>query len=492
LPKISFRPARVVATALACALAACAGPRPDAAFYGIDGEVAARTGQTVRWQRGVTADSTPIPPALLAGPLDADGAIALALARNPALQIELAELAIADADLAQASTLRNPRFGFTRLANGAGVEIDRSVMIDLVSLLTFGLRRDIEARRFDRSRLVAADAAVRLAIDTRRAWIEAVAARQTLLYARQAVEAAEASAELGRRMVAAGNWPRLSQLREEAFMADTRTRLQRAELTATATRERLARLIGLADVSGGAGGNANATPSAAQGQPAADADLLPHLPDRLPPLPAAALDLPGAEQSALDHRLDVQAARFDADVTARDLGLTRATRWINVAEVGYVNQSKPGEARQNGYEISVELPLFDQGDSRLARAEAVYWQRVQNVARVVVDARSQVREAHARYRGGWQLAARYRDELLPLRRQISDEQMLRYNAMFADVFALLIDAREQIDAVMGAIDAERDFWLAEADLQAALGQPLPTATAPAAAPTSSLTPNHAH
>ncbi|WP_139826362.1 TolC family protein [Derxia lacustris] len=480
-PFFPLRPG-AAALALAGALAGCATPQAGDALAGLDAEIAPRTGQPLPALR----TDPPEPPDLGADPLDAERAIALALAHNPGLQADLAELLLADADRAQAGRLRNPAFGFSRLVNGAGADIDRSVTLDLVGLLTLGLRRDIEQRRFDRARLVAADAAVRLAIDTRRAWIEAVAARQALVYAHQAVDAAAASAELGRRMVAAGQWPRLAQLREDAFLADTRARLQRAELVATATRERLARLIGLTDVTPPAprtGGptqppQAVADAASAPSQVAA-AEPLPHLPDRLPPLPAVALDLRDAEQTALDSRLDVQAARLDAEAAARDLGLARATRWINVAELGYANRSKPGEARADGYEISLELPLFDQGDARRARAEAGYWQRVQRTAQAVVDARSQVREAHARYRAGWQLAARYRDEVIPLRRQISDEQLLRYNAMFADVFTLLIDAREQIDAVTGAIEAERDFWLAEADLQAAIGRPLPLAAAPA-------------
>ncbi|WP_051378803.1 TolC family protein [Derxia gummosa] len=498
---------RATVVVVACALAGCAAPRPDAALYDLDADVRLRTGHDL----GATPASLAVPadasalrasaavaPAAAAGampaaavigdsPLDVDTAIALALARNPGLRADLAELLVADADLAQASRLRNPQFGFSRLVNSEGVDIDRSVMFDLVGLLTRGLRRDIEQRRFDRARLVAADAAVRLALDTRRAWIEAVAARQALVYARQAVEAAEASAELGRRMVAAGNWPRLSLLREQAFLADTRARLQRAELAATATRERLARLIGLEDVRPAgmpARGEAPGTAALAAGAGPQAAEPFPRLPDRLPPLPVAALDLPHAEQTALDNRLDVQAARLDAEAAARDLGLARATRFINVAEVGYINRSKPGEPRADGYEISLELPLFDQGDARRSRAEALYWQRLQRTAQLAVDARSQVREAHARYRAGWQLAARYRDELLPLRQQIAEENLLRYNAMFVDVFTLLVDAREQIEAVTGAIETERDFWLAEADLQAAIGRPLPAAPPVATAPRS--------
>ncbi|TFW09360.1 RND transporter, partial [Oxalobacteraceae bacterium OM1] len=44
----------------------------------------------------------------------------------------------------------------------------------------------------------------------------------------------------------------------------------------------------------------------------------------------------------------------------------------------------------------------------------------------------------------------------------------RYNGMLASVFELLADAREQVGSVNAAIEAQRDFWIAETDLQAAM------------------------
>jgi hypothetical protein len=46
--------------------------------------------------------------------------------------------------------------------------------------------------------------------------------------------------------------------------------------------------------------------------------------------------------------------------------------------------------------------------------------------------------------------------------------LLRYNGMLASVFELLADARLQISAVNAAIAAQRDYWIAESDLQMAI------------------------
>ena len=164
----------------------------------------------------------------------------------------------------------------------------------------------------------------------------------------------------------------------------------------------------------------------------------------------------------------MQAAKKEVDSLAASLGLTKTTRFINVLEVGYKTKSDTGLPLKSGYEVSVELPLFDWTGAKVARAEYVYMQGVNRAAEVAINARSEVREAYAAYRSAYELARLYRDEVVPLRKQISDENQLRYNGMLVSVFELLADAREQVSAVNASIEALREFWLADTDLQMAM------------------------
>ena len=76
----------------------------------------------------------------------------------------------------------------------------------------------------------------------------------------------------------------------------------------------------------------------------------------------------------------------------------------------------------------------------------------------------------------------YRDEIVPLRKTMAEENMLRYNGMFIGVFELLADTRDQISSVMAAINASQQFWLADAALAASLtGRPAATTTLSSAA-----------
>ena len=95
-------------------------------------------------------------------------------------------------------------------------------------------------------------------------------------------------------------------------------------------------------------------------------------------------------------------------------------------------------------------------------------QNVNRGAEIAINARSQVREAYLAYRGSFDVARHYRDEIVPLRKRIADETLLRYNGMLIGVFELLADARTQIASVNASIEALRDFWLAQADLEMAL------------------------
>jgi outer membrane protein TolC len=93
---------------------------------------------------------------------------------------------------------------------------------------------------------------------------------------------------------------------------------------------------------------------------------------------------------------------------------------------------------------------------------------VHRLAERAINIRSEVREAYAGFRGSYDIARHYQKEILPLRKIISEETMLRYNAMIADLSALLVDARARIMSNIAAIDAQRDYFLAAADLQAAI------------------------
>src|SRR5438132_12832121 len=121
-----------------------------------------------------------------------------------------------------------------------------------------------------------------------------------------------------------------------------------------------------------------------------------------------------------------------------------------------------------GFDIRLQIPIFDFGEVRVRQAEATYMQAVNRLLELAVNARSEARDAYRVYRSAYDIAGHYQREVLPLRKIISDETLLRYNAMLIDVFSLLGEARQRIASTITAIEAKRDFWLATGDLKAAV------------------------
>jgi outer membrane protein TolC len=385
---------------------------------------------------------------LLRAPLSADAAVQIALLNHRGLQADFHELGISEAELVQASRLPNPGFSFGRFRAGDEREIERSFHFSLARVIAMPWLRDAARARFEATQGAVALRVLEHGAAARKAWVQAVAAQDSVRYARQVMRAAEASAELARRMQQVGNFSTLQRSREQAFYADAALGVARAEQAERSARERLTRTLGL------------------WGPQTAFV-----LPERLPDLPMQAKDLPDVERDALAERLDVQGARLAAQASAAQLGLARTSRLTDGLDLGVQRNSASEAPTKRGWELGFTLPIFD-GGARATQAEHVQRQALLRAEQAAIDARSEVREAYGAYRSAYDIARHQRDEIVPLRKKIQEENVLRYNGMLIGVFDLLADARLQILSVNAAIDAQRDFWLAEADLDMALiGKP---------------------
>jgi outer membrane protein TolC len=427
-------------------LAACASTGPDGGFADVGKAVSSRTGMETKWVRSAkeAEDVRERVKQLLAKPLGPEDAVQIALVNNPGLQASYAELGVAGGDLLS-TVLPNPQLSYLRTQHEGEYKIETVLSFNILSLVTVPMAMRAQERRFAQAKLRAAEAAVRMAAETRKAYFRALAAQQAAAYMEDVKSAAEASAELARRMAAVGNFSKLDRMRQQAFYAEATAQLAAARQAAVSERERLIRLMGLW------GGETQFK-----------------LPSRMPELPKAPRELPNAESLAMEERLDVQAAREEAQALARSLGLTRVTRFTDEFELGIARTREDPEPAKKGYEIGVPIPLFDWGSGRMARAEALYMQAASRIAETAINARSDVRESYSAYRTAYDTARHYGEEIVPLRKQISEEMVLRYNGMLASVFELLVDAREQVSAVSASIDALGQFWLADAELQRSL------------------------
>ena len=444
--------ARIAVIAAALLLAACQTFSPDGGMS-VTAEVADRELHkdtiAIRSEADAEAAAARVRQ-LLKRPLNADAAVQIALLNNRGLQAAYNALGIAEAVRVRQSLPPNPSVTISRVTGSVETEIDRQIVGNIIALVTLPARSEIAAERFRQAQLNAALETLRVAAGARRAYYRAVAARELVALLTQAESAAATSAQLAKRMGETGAMNKLDLAREQAFHAEVTTQLARARQSAAAERERLIRQLGL---------------------PGDERSFT--LPNALPALPRKALVLRTVEQDALKRRVDLQMARIELETLAKSYGLTQATRFVNVLEPGYADKITRDKASgerivDRGFTVTFEVPLFDFGEARLREAEQTYMQAVNRLAEKAVNVRSQAREAYGVYRSSYDIAGRYQREVLPLRKIISEEMMLRYGAMQVDVFTLLNDARQRLAATAAAAEARRDFWLASVDLTAAI------------------------
>ncbi|MGA8435275.1 MAG: TolC family protein [Methyloceanibacter sp.] len=386
---------------------------------------------------------------LLHRPLSADAAVQIALLNNLDLQAAYNRLGIAEALAVKASRPPALSFAISDISTPVELDIERKVIGSLLSLLTMPARTRIADNQFSQAELRAAEETLRVAAETRRAYVRAVAAREIVTALGEAKATAEASAEVARQLKQTGAVNKLDQARREVFATETDAQLVGARQQATAGREKLTRLMGLWHT-----------------------DLDAYLPSALPQLPGSIRSIRTIEQDALNVRVDVQMARLEMEAMAKSYGLTRKTHFLNVLDAAGISktQKNKGEKRADGggYELVLEVPLFDFGKANVREAEQRYLEAANRLGQLGVNAASEAREAFGAYRASYAIARKYEGEVLPLRQTISAETELQYNAMQVDAFVLLETARERARAKVAGIEAKRNFWLASTDLSVAM------------------------
>jgi outer membrane protein TolC len=376
---------------------------------------------------------------LLLTPLTLDTAVEITVLNSKTLQAELFALGVSATQLQQASQLPNPAIMLTRSVSDGDYATELEFGFNILALLTLPKVRQLATNRFEQARLATAQRIASMIADTRHAYWNAVAAQEVLRYIEQVHTTTAAGAELATRMLQAGNFNKLDYLREQSLLTEATLNLVKARQAAYSSKETLQNQLGLWQQS---------------------EQLI--LPERLPDMPTQIAQWQSVAQDGLDQRLDVRLATLQLAFIANNAGLTKATRFINAFELEVGGNLQ--DRSERSYKAVLELPLFDWGSYRVKKAEYQYKQAFNHAFATGISARSALRQSYYQYSAMHEIAQHYKNAMLPIQQQIAEENQLRYNGMFISVFELIADARNQINAVTGYVNANRDFWLAKSQL----------------------------
>ena len=285
------------------------------------------------------------------------------------------------------------------------------------------------------------------ALEVERAWIRAIAAQQAAAYQREVLEAAEAGAELAQRMLRVGNWSAARQMREELALLDAQAQALAARHAATTALADLARLL----------------PSAGGDRLMALDELARHLPPRLPAQPPALAawqagtppDVAALEQQAL--LAHPRWSLLAADAERQERGLSA---WSRQALGQTIDDAVTAAQGTWPATIGAAQPwphAWDKAARDRAEADALE-RRIRADVRVAVSA--------------WVTAQTLAQDTLQdvqrLQAALEEDMVQRYNGMLKSTWDVLASARERVRAVNAALQAQRDAWLAHAELQAVL------------------------
>ena len=440
-----------VAVALSLMLVGCTSPNPKPAFDDVGRHITARTGQEVRWMRddAERAEIEKTVAALLQTNLTAESVVSIALLNNRALQAEFESIGISQAELAQATRLRNPEFSSSwRLPSHPPtvLNVEYGLAQNFLDLLMLPTRKKIAARNLEGAKLRVAHEVLRLREEAQVVFYTMQARQQFAQRLAIIVEVNESAADIAKRQHDAGNINDLELQNQQAVYAESRLDLAKAEAQVRAERERINRLLGL-------WGEQTRWQIASE----------------LPPVPGKELPLEHLEAIAVSHRLDLAAARGEVLAVASALKLKKSFRYLPGATIGVDAEHDLDHSWIVGPTLAVEVPLFDQGQSGVAKLAAEYRRTQRHLEALAVNIRSEVRAARDALITARDAAEYHAKVLLPQRQRILRETLLQYNAMQKSNFELLAAKEREQLGEREAIEALRDYWIARADLESAVG-----------------------
>lgn len=382
---------------------------------------------------------------MLQGTLDADRAVAVALINNPRLQVTLAELGIAQAELMEASTISNPVLELeARYPADPFRPYEITLAQSLIDLITLPRRRALGRLSFEAAQMRVSSEVLRFAAEVRDAYYSLLAASQSLSMTRTNAEVARTSADLAARQHMAGNITDLDLENEQAMYEQAKLDLARSEEQVLVARESLIRQMGIRD---------------------AATEFM--IPNEFPPLPEQDPSVAEIDELLASRRLDITIATREADMARRSIRQS-ALHELGEVVIDVHHEREADGGRTTGPGIEFPIPIFNTGRAARTRAEAEYLRAVHRVAELTSRAGSEARTARQLLAAARARVEYYRDIVLPRRARIVELTKLEHNSMLIGVYQVLQARQNEANARREFIEAQRDYWSARTNLDRVL------------------------
>lgn len=480
----------VIGWSVVTAIAGCATVEPRADFERAADYVEQATGHRTPFAADDDAAVSAKVASLLDDGLTATESVQVALLNNPSLVATFMSIGMARADVVQSGLLSNPSLGVSmRLPSGGGVaNIEANLAQNIVDLWQIPVRKRVAQRALEQAILDAARQAAWVAADVKIAYFAAVAADEVLVIADDNLALAEELLEVTRARQEAGAAGELDVNLVRGTALAARANRENARLEAHAARRRLATLLGLV-------------------QRAEDLELI----DSLPVGDDLGVDAEQIVTVAHQWRLDLRAAEQNVEEALARVEQQRLNVFPNVqvglsferearrgqrgrkllsdaAKSSIANQGltvpeiqTPGERRLSdssriatvlGPSVSATLPIWDQNQAQIAKAEFEYEQAAAMQDSLERSITQEARQAVDRAATASTVARLFRDEVQPQAERTLMFARESYAAGKASILIVIDAQRTLLETRRLHVAALQEAAAAGADLERVTARPV--------------------
>ncbi len=452
----SALPQTIGVALVAVVLTGCAQVQPKADYERARQLVTEATGADAVYDPEAPLPTDKEMDAFLTDGLTLEEAVRMALLNNRRLHAEFLSIGVAKADWVQAGLFTNPGLGFSvQFPEGPGVSnVQASLAQNIVDLWRIPKRKQVAQAELDATVLRIAYAATALVAQTKEAYFQAVAAEESLRLAQENLGVTTKSHDAIKTKRQAGAASDLDENLARGQVLSAEIGVRSARLAAANAKRRLAGQMGIIRT-------------------------IDHvtLADPLAP-EIGPLDLEKLVETARQKRLDLRALETAAQARLAELGVQKRNVLPNVSVGAMFQRNERRESDTEaiksifGPSLALELPLFDQNQAQIAKAQYLYWQELKRYEADYLQAVQEIRMAVDQAQTALQNTAYYQQEMVPQAQRNLEYSRNSYLAGQTDILTLLEAQRVLLESRRGDIAARLELATAICELEQRVGEPM--------------------
>lgn len=321
---------------------------------------------------------------------------------------------------------------------------DLSLTQDVMDLVQRPLRRQIGQQNYQSKQWEVRSDLFKIASQVKMAYFRYQAALQLGSFYKKMLSAAQASAQLAAGQKEAGNISELDEAQNKTLLKMTELESKKNSYELMQARVALAKAIGISVE-----------------ESWQIASKLPALPERDPPLASLKQWAQKNHPNLMASRQEIKAGQSQIDLAKRKI--------LPRLDVGVDAEWDAEGSFGVGPKIGMGLPLFGHRKAAVTKAQAELSVSEQKLAALQQGLSYDLDEVYQRLKAAREIFTFYRKQVLPLQQNILDESLKHYNYMLLGNYELLQAKQNQLVAHKNMIEAQRDYWIAYAELEAIAG-----------------------